>query len=280
MIQDPNGIFRKLFRSDAPVPTPAEMVQTRVDTANAEKGNLNEKDGYNCDLCMNRGFFEKVKEENGRFYESRIDCVCMKARKSIRLMRKSGLNDVIRECTFEKWDSSENWQRNIKEIALTFVEDCQGWFFIGGQSGSGKTRICTTICRSFLLAQKEVVYMQWREESSKLKFSGNDHEKSSEQLKRFKTAEVLYIDDLFKCGKNQDGSMQRPTSADIGLAFEILNYRYNKPELLTIISSELTTAELLEIDEAIGSRIYDRAKSINIQRSRTKNYRLKNTVEL
>ena len=72
----------------------------------------------------------------------------------------------------------------------------------------------------------------------------------------------------------------RPTPADVNYAFEILNYRYNCPELITILSSELTEDELLDVDEAVGGRIYERARAFTIGRSREKNYRLRKAVRL
>jgi DNA replication protein DnaC len=83
---------------------------------------------------------------------------------------------------------------------------------------------------------------------------------------------VLYIDDFFK---TESGKL--PTTAEINIAFEILNFRYNNPDLVTIISSEKGMSELLEIDEATGSRIFERSKdySISIAKDKNKNYRLK-----
>ena len=71
-----------------------------------------------------------------------------------------------------------------------------------------------------------------------------------------------------------------PTPADVNVAFEIINYRYNNPSLLTIISSELTEADLLDIDEAVAGRIFERAKSISISKNRDRNYRIKKAVTL
>ena len=67
-----------------------------------------------------------------------------------------------------------------------------------------------------------------------------------------------------------------PTQADVNLAFEIINYRYNDPQLITVISCERDVTELLDIDEAVGSRIYQRTKKYNISVSadNKKNYRL------
>ena len=50
-----------------------------------------------------------------------------------------------------------------------------------------------------------------------------------------------------------------PTAADVNLAYEIINYRYNNRDKITIISTELTIGGLCEIDEALGGRIRQRA---------------------
>jgi DNA replication protein DnaC len=108
----------------------------------------------------------------------------------------------------------------------------------------------------------------------------DDSENLRQILDKYKTAEVLYIDDLFKTGKSQDNSNPKPTAADINYAFEIINYRYNNPSLLTIISSELSEDELIDIDEALGGRIYERAKAITIAKDRRRNYRIRKAVTL
>jgi DNA replication protein DnaC len=66
----------------------------------------------------------------------------------------------------------------------------------------------------------------------------------------------------------------------VNVAFEIINYRYNNPNLLTIISSELSEDELLDVDEAIGGRIYERARTFSIAKDRKRNYRIRRTVTL
>ena len=80
-------------------------------------------------------------------------------------------------------------------------------------------------------------------------------------MKPWKTVEVLYIDDLFKTEQGRN-----PTTADVNIAFEILNYRYRNPELITIISSERTIQDIVKIDEAVGSRIFEKSRNccINI----------------
>ena len=114
----------------------------------------------------------------------------------------------------------------------------------------------------------------------KIKGAVTDSEEYCKLIDEFKRVDVLYIDDLFKTGKAPDGGFLKVTGADVNVAFEIINFRYNNPGLLTIISSELTEDELIDIDEAIGGRIYERAKAFTIGKSRDRNYRIKKSVTL
>jgi DNA replication protein DnaC len=193
-------------------------------------------------------------------------------------MKRSGLKDIIKDYTFDKFIDTEPWQKAVKAAAMEYAKHPEGWFFLGGQSGAGKTHLCTAICREFLLAGKQVRYMLWRDDIVKIKGAVTDSVEYSNAIDKYKRVDVLYIDDLFKTGKAADNSVQKPTAADINVAFEIINYRYNNPSLLTIISSELTEDELMDIDEAIGGRIYERAKSISIAKNRDRNYRIKKAV--
>ncbi len=261
--------------------TPREYEQMKADGLNATVGNRNEEDGYNCDICKNKGYIVRVVDkEDGNFYQVCTPCKCEEVRRSIMRMKRSGLKDVIKDYTFDKFQDEEPWQKTIKTAAMEYAKNPEGWFFIGGQSGSGKTHICTAICREFLLGGKQVIYMLWRDDVVKIKGALTDSEEYAKLINKFKTAEVLYIDDLFKTGKAADNTVQKPTGADINVAFEIINYRYCNPSLLTIISSELSEDELLDIDEATGGRIYERAKSISIAKNRDRNYRIRKVVTI
>ena len=258
-----------------------EYEQFKVDDWNKTVGNENEKDGYDCKICKNKTTIAKLVDHgNGRFSHCFADCKCVETRRSIMRMKRSGLKDIIKDYTFDKFIDTEPWQKSIKAAAMDYAKNPDGWFFIGGQVGAGKTHLCTAICREFLLDGKKVLYMLWRDEIVKIKGAVNDPITYSALIDKYKTADVLYIDDLFKTGKAADNTTQRPTPADINAAFEIINYRYNNPAMLTIISSELTEDELLDIDEGVGSRIYERAKAITIGKDHSRNYRIRKAVTL
>ena len=261
--------------------SPKAYEQFKVDGLNDTVGSRNLEDGYECRTCKNKGFVAKLVENaDGTYSHCFADCKCVEVRNSIMRMKRSGLKDIIKDYTFDKFEDSEPWQKSIKAAAMDYAKDPEGWFFLGGQSGAGKTHLCTAICREFLLAGKRVRYMLWRDDIVKIKGAVTDSEEYCKMIDEFKRVDVLYIDDLFKTGKAMDNSVQKPTAADVNVAFEIINFRYNNPELLTIISSELSEDELIDIDEAIGGRIYERAKAFTIGKDRKRNYRIKRAVTL
>lgn len=265
--------------NDTPLERDKKRCEWLCETENNKQGNLNEYDGHNCEVCKNKGYLFKPNLYLGTYDVVQSPCKCQKVRKAIRALNRSGLADVVHDFTFDKYVDTEDWQKGVKDKAkryLTSLAECDyGWFFFGGATGSGKTHICTAVSISLLKQGKEIKYMLWRDDASRLKAMVNDEEYVDE-IQKYKTVDVLYIDDLFKTGKSEKQGAQRPTQGDINLAFEILNARYiqKKP---TIISSESTLVDLIDIDEAIAGRIKQRSGDycINIAPDRNKNYRLK-----
>lgn len=246
------------------------LAKMRLDTVNA----LSEPPrGYDCPICRNKGYVAFLREEP--MYRGSIvtrECQCVPYRRALRRMARSGMEDALRGCTFESFNAQADWQRRLKERAMGYAENPVGWLALLGQSGCGKTHLCTAVCAQLLRQGREVVYMSWRQEAARLK--AGDLEERQRLLKSFCEAEVLYIDDLFKTGRDQNGAMV-PTQADMNLAFTLLNSRYigAKP---TILSSELLMGELLELDEATAGRLLERcgANLCVINPDRGKNHRL------
>lgn len=250
--------------------TSEEYRQKHIQVMNNEIGSLT---GYDCPKCKNKGVIYTLDGA----YEVAVPCDCMAIRESIQRIKSSGLENLLQECTFDTYQTDEEWQRRIKQDAMEFVEDHdRKWFFIGGQVGAGKTHICTAIVGAFLDRGYRCKYMLWRDEAVKLKAVANDDFEYSKAITPLKTVPVLYIDDFFKTSKGEDRKKRLPTQGDINVAFEIINYRYIN-NCITILSSEWTVDELLTCDEATGSRIYQRTKDHHwdIGENRSRNYRLK-----
>ena len=239
----------------------------RVKVMNEAEGSLQ---GYNCSVCHNKGI---VYMRQGEEIVSK-DCECMKTRESLDRIKKSGLSNLLDKYTFGAYRTDSDFQKLIKGKALTFLKNNAKWFFIGGQIGCGKSHICTAIVGELLKQGKQARYMQWRDDVVKLKSHANSYEYEL-LIKPFKNAEVLYIDDLFKTRAGEF-----PTSADVNIAFEIINQRYINPDFITLISSEKTISDMLKIDEAVASRICEYAGDymINISEDIHKNYRLRGVI--
>ena len=218
-------------------------------------------DNVDCPICHNTGKLLR-KGDNGELFSR--DCECMAKRVSLRRIERSGMSDMLNRYTFQTYETPDAARVRVKIAAEKFCKVDDGWWYIAGQSGSGKSHICTAICSELIDRGKNVYYMRWRDESRELKALIND-EAIEPKLRKLKEVEVLYIDDFLKGGANE---------ADIRLAFEIINARYNNSKLRTLISSEIGIEELLQIDEALGGRIYERSKGYRLS-APAENYRLR-----
>lgn len=248
-------------------PDSDEYYLNRVKVLNDTAGKLT---GYNCSKCKNKGVIYTLSE-NRREINSR-DCSCLEIRREIQRIKDSGLENLSKKCTFRNYKVTEKWQGNTKERAKRFVDQySESWFFIGGQCGCGKTHLCTAICTELMKRGLAVRYMVWNEEVQRLKSFINETAFDS-MIKPFLNIGVLYIDDFFKTKKGES-----VTTADVNMAYKIINHRYNANKT-TIISSELSTVDIIAIDEALGSRIVEMVNdkyNIFIKPDPKKNYRYK-----
>lgn len=246
--------------------------ETFIDDYNRQKVNFfnSAKGDGTCPKCNGKGFIMEII--NG--YECLKYCDCKIQEINDQRIKKSGLSEVIKKYTFENFKTAEEWQKRLKASAVKFAENPSGWFYVGGQSGCGKTHICTAIVKALMDKGFESRYVIWPTEVLKLKANKNNDEEYSRLIEPLQSCKVLYIDDLFKL---PSGSKSAPTQSDIVTAFEIINYRYNKREkLITIISSEHSIDDLIYFDEALGSRIYELSKGTRniIKCEAGRNYRL------
>ena len=218
-------------------------------------------DNVDCPICKNTGLIIRIDEDG--FPRGR-QCECMKKRVSLRNIEDSGLRDLVKRYSFDNYQTPGEAQKKIKQKAEMFVKSDAPFFIISGLTGSGKTHICTAICKALIEDNWKTKYMVWRTDAAHLKSIVNEGPAYEKEINRLRDVPVLYIDDLFKGGAN---------GADIKLAFELLNYRYNQTQTRTIISTELDFKALRKIDDALASRIYKRSAGY-CRRSPDRNYRI------
>lgn len=174
-------------------------------------------------------------------------CDCQRGAVNEMRLKKLGLLEQCGNCTFESFKTAESWQKSVKELAESYVETGGGWFYIGGQSGAGKTHICVAIIQRLAERSGRLEYFRWVADGKRLKALATDAERTNE-LDRYKAADILYIDDFLKTA---------PTEADKSLAFELLGAAYEGKQRV-IISSERPLPALNEWDEAIAGRIREK----------------------
>lgn len=244
-----------------------DIEQFVLNAFNSTPGN-DDGTGVQCAKCMNRGEILKLNSKRQRTVEK---CECFYKRRHVQRLQNIGIWEQTKRCRFDNFKADTPTQKAMLEAAQTFVNDpYKHWIAFCGQSGAGKTHICTAIYNQ--IADERALagqYFRWIEDSRKIKSRILDD--TEDALKDYKETELLYIDDMFKTL-----SGEKPSAADIRLAFELLDSR-SATQKITIISTEWPIQELFDLDEAIAGRIKERcgdAFLINIGRDRRKNYRI------
>lgn len=221
---------------------------------------------YKCDKCRDMLFIEL---EDGSYGP----CRCRALRIADEKLKASGISEEFRRMRFETYNYETNMQTmeaflTAKNYSKDF-EDIRAVrknsMILSGSVGVGKTHLAMSIANTLLDRSIGVIYMPYRSSITNLKQSITDEENYQREINVYKNAEVLLIDDLFK---------GRITPSDVNIMYEILDYRYFKC-LPVIVTTEKLVDELLDIDEAIGSRLYEMCKNYVIEiKGQGLNYRL------
>jgi DNA replication protein DnaC len=243
---------------------PQTYEQKRADQYNLMEGGL---DGYSCPICKNKGFVAGVRHNSVYDYWEWVlrSCSCTTMRNSANDLKASGLPTLDRY-TLDKYETKEKWQKEFLELAERYRDERGNhWFFVGGQSGAGKTHICTALCVALISSGKKCMYMDWVTEGRRLASIVMQDEDYSKAINHYKKCDVLYIDDLYKGGV---------TAGILRLAFELINARYFAGKT-TIISSQFTLPAVEKADQAVAGRIREMCEDFvyNIADDENKNYR-------
>ena len=259
----------------------AERNSREVERLNATSPADEWKDtsGYHCEKCNNKSVLYYL-DDNDEIKVRRCDCII--PRRSYKRLKESGLYRQAESKTFKNFDRTTEAQADMYELAGKYVrhildDDGTDWLYIGGQSGCGKTHLCTAAAVALIKRGYDVGYMLWKGHGDTLKATvGKDPERYEEIIRPFLDCDILYIDDFLKTGHSADGKMQEPTTGDINLAIKLIFTR-SEAQKPTIISCEYTLNRLLEIDEATGGRIVENAANFNmfVPYGEENNYRYK-----
>ena len=238
-------------------------------TSNLENKDYTSKVTDLCPICGGVGFIVK---RDKKYQDIISPCSCTVKNNIKSKWKFSGLNVDSSQLSLKNYKIYNTITKKCKTAALNYLKSFSqikntrhNSIAFLGQVGSGKSHLCTAIAINLIDLGVKVIYMPYRDVINKIKQNMLDEESYSSLIGKYKTSELIVIDDLFK-GKI--------TESDINILFEIINFRYlnNYP---IIISSEYTMEKLLELDEAVGSRILEmcRGNTIEIQ-EKENNYRV------
>lgn len=234
-------------------------------------------DTYVCKACQDTGWVRTIDD-------SYRQCSCMEL-KFIKLcwenygVRPEEVKPLREYAAYNKVCAA------AKTMAAGYIKEFKdiaqrenNWFGLFGQPGAGKTHIAIAVGAALLNREDKpvkAVYMPYLEVMRELKANTQDDEYYINLLGRYKRADLLIIDDLFKDKVKNGRICSELTKADINHIAPLLNHRYYK-KLPTIISSECTPYMLVDLDEALGSRIMQRCdENYVIFSGKEFNYRLR-----
>ena len=230
----------------------SEIIQ-KQNEANNEKYLKSKHCQSDCDKCMAAGacgIWEKPAYYDGKYLVAPTKVFCSKR------------NDCEKLSIYRtEWIDKNKKNSCLGDLLNNFAEHMPcNWLMFLGQSGCGKTHLCSGISNWLLEQNKRVLYVRYIELSNYI--SNFDYS----LLERAKHAQILYLDDLFKSSANR---------LDDKAIFDLIDYRYNN-NMQTIISCERTSQEMIDINEAVTGRIVEKCTGFffEIEKEPGKNYRL------
>lgn len=205
-------------------------------------------------------------------------CACQERERVEKLMKSSSITTAFQFKTFDNFsleDVHESIREAYRKARVYFVkfssirETAKNGICLLGRPGCGKTHLLTAISNELLNSGVEVVYFPYVESFEEIK---NDMKKDDVNAKRFEklmNAEVLFIDDLFK-------PPVKVSEYEMKQMFKVINHRYMEKKPI-MVSSEHDIESLLNIDEALGSRIKEMCHDFRVilKGGRDMNYRLR-----
>ncbi|CEP43822.1 ATP-binding protein [Paraclostridium sordellii] len=220
---------------------------------------------YNCDKCRDLTFILDG--------DVAVSCDCRSLRQTESILKLSGISEEFRKKTFDSFNYAYDIQTidaYSKAIGyyssfLDIRSSRKNSIMFLGQVGSGKTHLSLAIANKLMDDGFGVLYMPYRDVITRIKQNVMNGEEYERIVNRYKNAKVLLIDDLFK------GSISK---SDVNIVFEIVNFRYFN-NLPMIVSCEKCVDELLDINEAIGSRLIEMSKDYLVEmKGRKLNFRV------
>nr|WP_245733037.1 ATP-binding protein [Salipaludibacillus aurantiacus] len=231
--------------------------------SNQSGGTENDREPeFECPKCKDiKGFI--ITRDGTEYWR---DCTCVAWRRAERLMKSSEITEEFKKKGFKSFrtEGKPPQIKDMYETARDYYMDFdkirgerQNSISLHGNPGTGKTHLLLAVSNNLMSKRGiGVLYFPYVEGFNDLK---DDFDKLEQKLNRMKYVDVLFIDDLFKPARGKP----RATDWQVEQTYAVINHRYlnHKP---IMISSELSTDEICDIDEALGTRIFEMSKDYTV----------------
>ena len=212
-----------------------------------------------------------MEEKDG--YLLSKDCACAIKKRIERLIERAGISEAFKACTFDGFEDWNDSAKEAKRCAMDYAEAYEqnknqstgNSLLLMGNVGSGKTMLGVCVLNALVNRGISVFYAPFRDMVLNLKGNVTDDEEYNRALEKYTNPKVLFLDDLYKGA----------TANDPKYVYDVVNARYLARRPM-IVTSEFNADAILQIDEAVGSRILQMSKGFAYElRGDGLNYRLR-----
>ncbi len=219
-----------------------------------------------CPRCKGAGYLRSNVPFGHPNFGKPIACECKEAEKKEKRrqqLRAMSNMDAFRDCNFRSFNPHLPGTQEAFQASLEFAQNPDGWLFLIGPNGCGKTHLAAAIANQSLEEGAVVLFAVVPDLLDHLRaaFAPNAAEVYDQLFAKMREAELLILDDL--------GAQQSSSWANEKL-FQLLNYRYNMG-MPTVITAN--PKGLQGVDERIRSRLSDISLVETVVLERAKDYR-------
>ncbi len=202
-----------------------------------------------CPICKGAGYYcldVPIYDPN---FGHLISCQCKleekELRKKARLKKMSSLGDFEQK-TFDTFNPSVSGIQAAFIKCKEYARNPQGWLFLFGGYGCGKTHLAAAIANEAIARDNETIFMVVPDLLDHLRstFGPSSEVSYDEQFETIKNIFLLVLDDL---------GTESVTEWAREKVFQLINHRYNAGFPTVITSNK----DLDRLDGRVNSRILD-----------------------